>query len=1240
MIVSVVSLLTAVSLVACSNDEQWSVYYVRPSEAEQCSPHRQPCHTLQYYVNNSNFSSNSTFLLLKGVHTLHSVAEIRNVTNLALIGVGSEDSKVQCEGPAGLFFKQMIHGNLTISNLTFSNCGAESADGLPCGALVLITVFDLNLTNVIVENSSGYGLLGVNLLGESFITNSVFRYNSGAQGCPGGNAKILYLSCPNVTTFLTIESSQFLFGRMYYTKSHVFADTAGLSLHMNCKYVHVCAKNLFLDGNEGHYGGNLHFWLFFFTNISVTLENSYIGAGQATRGGGVLVTIDEDLAVNDKDSCGQHSVLFQKQHKLMQLSNVTFQGNIAQHFGAGFQMEDRITPGHWCVNQLVLIQRCKFVENLVTNSWNGGGSAIQFCSNPFSTVLYDACKKRNIQIEIEHTIFENNMVHHPDKVYISTVSIESYVNVTFTNCTFSGNQGSAVHALQTDIIFHGNTTFHNNYGNVGAGLALFLNSFMYLKPRTKLLFANNHAQLFGGAIFTDLEVEIPSILPCFFQVLAEDEEDFLNTIQVTFIDNTAGFAGSSLYGGYLDNCHGLGLHVSGLSTFKKIFYYNSSSDLSIISSDPTSVCFCFGTTTLKPVCQKQNRSYTIAVYPGETFSISAVLVGQINGTVPGVVHSTFRDPDSSASLGELQSSQRINNTKCTPLIYSVFTLQNTEILTLFPEKMQVWGLSNYYANATVLILFKECPPAFILSPVSRRCDCTPILARHHAKCYIDNQTILRPPMTWIGYYTYNSTDSTANQSGVLLHQHCPFDYCDSDWSYLTINNTDTQCVFNRSGILCGGCKPGLSLTLGRPLCQHCSDRYIALLAAFAGAGVALVILLITCNVTVTEGTVNGLIFYANIVRVNHTIFFPPYNFNILTIFIAWINLDLGIQSCFYDGMDGYTVTWLQFVFPVYIWTIIIFIILLSRRYHIATRLVGKNAVKVLATLLLLSYTKLLRTIITVLSFTYIIYPDNSTRYVWLYDGNIDYLKGKHIYLLAAAAVFLLFLVLPYTLVLVFVQSLQAKSGWRVFSWVNKLKPLFDAYTGPYQDKHRFWTGFLLLVRNVLLLVFAFNTLGDPSLNLLVITLASLSLTVLFGVFYPVYKMRYCNILEFSFYLNLGTVSVATLYVRATNGNQAAVIYTSTSVALSTFVGTVLFHVYQCANCHHRVSAMLQRVYTCGFLQCKQQEDVRAGSEEPLLQVPESEQEESSDQGEVAQPLPPVIRYDQYREPVLQYEDVQ
>jgi len=241
---------------------------------------------------------------------------------------------------------------------------------------------------------------------------------------------------------------------------------------------------------------------------------------------------------------------------------------------------------------------------------------------------------------------------------------------------------------------------------------------------------------------------------------------------------------------------------------------------------------------------------------------------------------------------------------------------------LVPEKTNIVGFQ--YETADVFISFLECPPAFSLSNTSVRGDCVPKLAQYHAECYIDNQTILCPLTTWIGYH--NSTGNTVTQSGVLFNQHCPFDYCESDWSLITINSTDTQCLFNHSGILCGGCKSGLSLTLGSSHCQYCFDQYLALLAAFAAAGVVLVIFLIASNTTVTEGTVNGLIFYANIIRMNNAIFFPLQKFNILTIFMAWINLDLGIQSYFYNGMDAYAMTWLQFAFSLYVW---IFVIALS-----------------------------------------------------------------------------------------------------------------------------------------------------------------------------------------------------------------------------------------------------------------------------------------------------------------------
>ena len=44
-----------------------------------------------------------------------------------------------------------------------------------------------------------------------------------------------------------------------------------------------------------------------------------------------------------------------------------------------------------------------------------------------------------------------------------------------------------------------------------------MSSYIYLKPHTKLLFTNSHAQTVGGAIFTDFVLEIQGIaLPGFF----------------------------------------------------------------------------------------------------------------------------------------------------------------------------------------------------------------------------------------------------------------------------------------------------------------------------------------------------------------------------------------------------------------------------------------------------------------------------------------------------------------------------------------------------------------------------------------------------------------------------------------------------------------------------------------------------------------------------------------------------
>ena len=49
----------------------------------------------------------------------------------------------------------------------------------------------------------------------------------------------------------------------------------------------------------------------------------------------------------------------------------------------------------------------------------------------------------------------------------------------------------------------------------------------------------------------------------------------------------------------------------------------------------------------------------------------------------------------------------------------------------------------------------------------------------------------------------------------------------------------------------------------------------------------------------------------------------------LTVFIALINLDFGIKTCFFNGLDSYTWIWLQFVFTFYVWMLVVALILLA-----------------------------------------------------------------------------------------------------------------------------------------------------------------------------------------------------------------------------------------------------------------------------------------------------------------------
>ena len=451
---------------------------------------------------------------------------------------------------------------------------------------------------------------------------------------------------------------------------------------------------------------------------------------------------------------------------------------------------------------------------------------------------------------------------------------------------------------------------------------------------------------------------------------------------------------------------------------------------------------------------------------------------------------------------------------------------------------------------------------FSLDEKLHSCQCPSSLRSLQLSCDSVKNQIIRSEQQWVGI-TYNHTGNHSGVIGLIAHQHCPFGYCKSSTESLSMNleHQDEQCTYHRAGILCGGCQTNYSRVVGSLKYKKYSsfNMLFVIVPSFIIAGLALIIFLMVLNLTVSTGTINGLMFYANIIQAQHTTFFSSNSF--LSTFISLLNLDQGIESCLYPDFDSYTETWLQFCFPLYIWLLATAIIVLSHYSTRISKLSGENSIQVLATLFLLTYTKLLRLVIDVVSFTTLTYPDGYTKAVWLYDGNIDFLRGKYIPLFIATLLLVILVSLPYTLSLVSIQWLLKTSHYPIMVWVQKLKPFFDAYTGPYKVQHRYWTGMLLVVRIVLLIIFSLNRSNDLTINLLCISIFSFMLLVWLYFIKWIYESFLNNFLELVFVLNLGLTSTAFLLGFSTKKRNISTtaIHTSTGITFIIFIVIIAYH---------------------------------------------------------------------------------
>ena len=649
---------------------------------------------------------------------------------------------------------------------------------------------------------------------------------------------------------------------------------------------------------------------------------------------------------------------------------------------------------------------------------------------------------------------------------------------------------------------------------------------------------------------------------CFFKQLNCNDSE----IYVFFANNSAGNGGDDIYGASLQECLS--------NECNSVTFAGVTPGISSVSSDPQRVCLCDNNG--KPQCANASFIYLHRkVHPGENFTVPAVIVGWDFGTTVGMIYTHYIATSQSISIvnsNHLHVQSVNDNKQCTNLSFSLRSNHTRDSVTMYINAVHnnmVLGGINWFTEGgincseidselppcihTTPIFFNvtllPCPPGFTL--LDQQCDC------HLHGVLFDYCGIVDGR----GYFSWNTNTWVNTQNnGILYNSKCPISYCNVTGRHIDLmSDPDTQCGYNRRGTLCGGCKDNYSLAIGSSHCIHCpNNKNLALFIFFAAAGFLLVFFISAFNLTVTQGMFNGLIFYANIVWAYRSVMLeegdriPIY----LNVFLAWLNLDFGIESCFCRGLNAFWKTWLQYLFPFY--TAGLFIIGLRYSSKLS-KLFGNRSVPTLATLLFLSYTKLLRTIITSLELAPLTsFPDHSVKFVWLIDGRLGYGQFPHIILLITALIALLILWVPYTMLLLLMQWLRRLPNDRISRWITRYKPVFDAHFAPLKDKHHYWFGTLLFIRGILLLTSSLTANLNPAISLFLLLGAAL-LLLWYINYRKVYKTKYVLLLESAFLVNLILLVSGIMYAES---DRQKVILMSISIAITfvKFCGIILWNV--------------------------------------------------------------------------------
>ncbi len=501
---------------------------------------------------------------------------------------------------------------------------------------------------------------------------------------------------------------------------------------------------------------------------------------------------------------------------------------------------------------------------------------------------------KSISFVYDGVVIQNNSARDGGGVYCQHSSFYFYM-MTMIISNAAGYRGGGLFVHESNISMYNSIQIMNNRANRGGGIFFgctttvdqFKFYYIVLNPPVNVSIINNNATNQGGGIFIRDELYDLSMCSEDFDVATKCPfiiDNILMDIDWILLNNTALNAGSDIFGGNLSKCPNNFKFISFTKELKGLY--------TRISSHPFRVRLC---QQFNSICT--NYCYQSA-YRGQKIRINTVIAGELNFPVKSKLDYELTDKNTSLKIFG-QNEEKLG---CHSIDIQLSTNQKCAEIWLFPK-----NCNSETSRLLLTITMNDCPAGFVLNKTT--CVCDEMLARitgESGLCEVETGHIRRPGSGWIHSLIINNT-----YSGFIWSPYCPPLLCietNDIWlNFSSTLNSEKLCVKNRTGIMCGACLTNYSLTLNSLTCSNCvNNNHISLMIVFVVAGIAGIALLTLLQMTVATGTINGLIFYANVVNIFYKDLFQPstLSWNVVMVIISWLNLDFGISTCFYKGLDA------------------------------------------------------------------------------------------------------------------------------------------------------------------------------------------------------------------------------------------------------------------------------------------------------------------------------------------------